>query len=149
MMTTTANDKPLAAEGPFHPGWVARLVIGATLSFVIAIRWLGQMADPPKPLNDPAMRNLLTLIFSFIALLTAWIWICYRSGFPLLTRRLVFFGSFAAIGVGFGAFRFVEFSGSMVPRFAPRWSAAKPEQNLGKLESNSASAPIDLASTSP
>src|SRR3954469_17527675 len=118
-MSTTTTDTPLPSNAHSRRGWIARLVIAVTLSFVVAIRLLGQMADPPKPLNDPALRNLLTLIFSFIALLTAWSWISFRSRFSPLVRRLVFLGAFAAIGAGFATFRFVEFSGSMVPHFAP------------------------------
>ena len=89
-MSAAAKDTPLSANSPSHRGWVARLIIVVTLLFVVAIRLLGQMTDPPKPLNDPALRNLLTLIFSFIALLTAWIWISFRSRYPLLVRRLSF-----------------------------------------------------------
>src|SRR5262245_17048048 len=136
-MSAAAKDTPLPANSRSSRGWVARLIIVVTLLFVVAIRLMGQMTDPPKPLNDPALRNLLTLIFSFIALLTAWIWVSFRSRFPLLVRRLSFVGAFAAIGAGLAMFRFVEFSGSMVPRFAPRWSAARPEQNLGQVESGS------------
>src|SRR5947209_14068777 len=145
-MSAAAKDTSATANSPSHRGWIERLIIAVMLSFVFAIRLVGQMTDPPKPLNDPAMRNLLTLIFSFFALLTAWIWISFRSHYPLLVRRLVFIGPFAAIAIGIGTFRFVEFSGSMVPHFAPRWDAGRPEKRLGKVESKIDSAPIDLAS---
>src|SRR4051794_33648302 len=148
-MSAAVNDTSPAVKIRPHRGWIERLIIVVMLLFVVAIRLTGQMTDPPKPLNDPALRNLLTLIFSFIALVTAWIWISFRSHYPLLMRRLVFIGPFAAIAIGIGAFRFVEFSGSMVPHFAPRWHAGRPEKSLGKLESNTDKAPIDLASTSP
>src|SRR6266850_1266197 len=131
------------------PGWIAQLIIAVTLSFVIAVRLLGRMNDPPRPLNDPALCNLLTLIFTFVAALTAWIWFCFRSGYSLVARRAVFWGTFVTIGSALAAFRFIEFSGSMVPRFAPRWQAASPDQQLGKLELTPADAPIDLATTTP
>src|SRR5436309_8271876 len=111
-MSAAVNDTSPAVKIRPHRGWIERLIIVVMLSFIFAIRLTGQMADPPKPLNDPAMRNLLTLIFSFFALLTAWIWFSFRSHFPLLVRRLVFVGPFAAIAIGIGTFRFVEFSGS-------------------------------------
>ena len=148
-MSAAAKETSHPANSPSHRGWIARLIMVVMLLFVVAIRLMGRMADPPKPLNDPALRNLLTLIFSFFALLTAWIWISFRSYYPPLVRRLVFVGPFAAIAIGIGTFRFVEFSGSMVPRFAPRWVADKPEKSLGKVESKTDAAPIDLASTSP
>jgi len=147
-MSAATKDTSHPVSSASHRGWIARLIIVVTLLFVVAIRLMGRMEDPPKPLNDPALRNLLTLIFSFFALLTAWIWNSFRSQYPPLVRRLVFVGPFAAIALGVGMFRFVEFTGSMVPRFAPRWSAGRPEKSLGKVESNNDSARIDLASTS-
>src|SRR3954467_15379224 len=131
-MSAATKDTSPPASSASHRGWVERLIIAVTLLFVVAIRLMGQMEDPPKPLNDPALRNLLTLVFSFFALLTAWIWISFRSHYPPLVRRLVFLGPFAAIAIGIGTFRFVEFSGSMVPHFAPRWHAGRPEKSLGK-----------------
>src|SRR5262249_19560886 len=139
------RSSPTAA---LFPGWIARLIIAVTLSFVVVIRLLGRTQDPPRPLNDPAMCNLLTLIFTFVAALTAWIWFCFWSGYSLRARRVVFFGTFAVIAAAFGLFRFIEFSGSMVPRFAPRWQAAAPDRQLGQLDLTPAAA-IDIATTSP
>jgi outer membrane protein assembly factor BamB len=141
----TQTDAPDA----YFPGWIARLIIAVTLSFVVLIRVLGRTADPPFPLNDPAVCNLLTLVFSFVAALTAWIWFCFRSGYSLSARRTVFVGTFVAIGGMLAVFRYREVSGSMVPTFTPRWTTPAPDQELGKLETNPTATPIDLLTTTP
>jgi outer membrane protein assembly factor BamB len=91
----------------------------------------------------------LTLVFSFVAALTAWIWFCFRSGFSLAARRTVFVGTFAAIGLSIAAFRIREFSGSMVPRFAPRWTSLSSAEKLDKLPASPAARFIDLATKTP
>ena len=57
------------------------MLIGGSLLVVIALRLLARLDDPPWPVNDTGFRNILTLIFSFIAVFTAWVWLCYFSGF--------------------------------------------------------------------
>src|SRR5437868_1373591 len=120
-MSSTTSENRLSAESRRYPGWMARLVIGVTLSFLVAVRLLGRTADPPWPLNDPAICNLLTLVFAFIAALTAWTWFCFRSGFSLVARRLSFIaplvviaGMFATLRV-VGVTRLIHVSGSMMP----------------------------------
>src|SRR5438034_1743348 len=72
------------------PGWPARIVIVLMLTAVLAVRLLGRLEYPPWPLNDSALCNLLQVALLFVALLTAWAWICFRSGYPLVVRRVVF-----------------------------------------------------------
>src|SRR5947199_9466356 len=79
------------------PGRLARIVIAAALLLMVSVRLLGRLADPPRPLNDPAVCNLISLILSFVALLTTWIWFCFRSRYSLAVRRAVMFGSPAVI----------------------------------------------------
>jgi outer membrane protein assembly factor BamB len=150
-MTTESTEHPIATEPirPLFPGWISRLIIGVTLAFVVAIRLIGHTDDPPVPLNDPAIRNLLTLVFSFVAGLTAWIWFCFRSAYARAARMGMLFGTLVVIAgsiltlsvVGFS--RVLQVSGSMVPQWAPR--ATK----LGKVEMSPTAAPIDLNSTTP
>jgi outer membrane protein assembly factor BamB len=140
------NQKNPPSSAAFFPGWIARLIIAVTLSFVVVIRLLGRAEDQPFPLNDPAIRNLLTLVFTFAAGLTAWIWFCFRSSYSRAAQRTVMIGTVVVL-VGLAAmFRFREVSGSMVPTFVPRWSGSAG--NLGKLETSPAE-PIDMATTTP
>src|SRR5262245_3342234 len=145
-MSAEKTAAPAEASSGYFPGWIGRLVIAVTLSFVVLIRVLGRTNDPPVPLNDPAVCNLLTLVFSFVAALTAWLWLCFRSALPLPVRRTVFIATLVLIAAGLitlrvaGLNRFIHFSGSMVPQ----WNRAAKE--LGSLEVTPAE-PIDLTTT--
>jgi outer membrane protein assembly factor BamB len=148
MIADSTKPSPVAAPS-FFPGWITRLIIAVMLILIVVVRWVGQMQDPPVPLNDPAIRNLLTLVFSFLAGLTAWIWFCFLSSYSLAARRAAFVGTFVALGLLFAGLRFREFSGSMVPTFVPRWSEAAPDLELGHPQITAAATPIDLATTTP
>jgi outer membrane protein assembly factor BamB len=145
-MTAEKTAAPAEASPGYFPGWIGRLVIAVTLSFVVLIRVLGRTNDPPFPLNDPAVCNLLTLIFSFVAALTAWLWLCFRSALSWPVRRTVFIATIVLIAGALitlrvaGISRFIHVSGSMVPQ----WKRAARE--LGSLEVSPA-APIDLTTT--
>src|SRR5262249_33825559 len=94
-----------------------------------------------------AICNLLTLVFTFVASLTAWIWLVFRSGYSRRLRMSALAGPFAALVVLFGAFRFVEVSGSMVPRFEPRWQSAAPDHRLKDFATERARSSVDLQTT--
>jgi outer membrane protein assembly factor BamB len=134
---------------PRFPGWIARLVIAVPLGCVLAIRLLGRQEDPPVPLGDPALRNLLTLLFCFVSGLTAWLWFCFRSGYSVRSRRLVFVGSLLVIVGFFATFRYREVTGSMVPSFDLRWSPSNSDRELSRLEGIAADERVDLVSSTP
>jgi outer membrane protein assembly factor BamB len=133
---------------PLFPGWTGRLLIGGSLLMILLLRLVARIEEPPWPFDDPALRNLLTIGFSVIAVITGWSWVCFFSGFSLLVRRLVLLGSLVLVGSFIGLFRFVEFSGAMVPRWTPRWMAIH-DRALGKVESPAAAAQVDLTTTTP
>jgi outer membrane protein assembly factor BamB len=117
-----------------------------SLFVVIAIRLLSRLDDPPYPLNDVGFRNVLTLIFSFVAVFTAWIWLCFFSGFSRLVRVLVGLATFVVLGVAIATLRIAEVDGSMVPRFVPVWSAVH-DRALDRIDDKAAAAEIDLTTT--
>src|SRR5262245_54593245 len=137
-MAETEQTEKQISRGEYFPGWFGRIVIGGALIVVVAIRLLGNLESPPWPLGDSGVLNLLTLIFSFIALLTTWIWFCFISGYRLVARRVVMVVPIVLVGVFFAVFRLADVSGSMVPRFVPRWSAV-PDRSLKQVESQMAS----------
>jgi outer membrane protein assembly factor BamB len=137
------------AERPLFPGWIARLVIGLMVCLVVAIRLLARTSDPPRPLNDPAIVNILTLIFSFVAVLALWVWFVFRSGYSQRARYVVLAAPVVLVPALFGLFRLVEVSGSMVPRFEPRWRPRSPDAQLGKIEAGGERAVADLQTTTP
>ena len=56
-----------AAVAPGSPGWIARVVIGLALIVAVLARLAGRLDDPPYPLDDSAIRNLIALISCFVA----------------------------------------------------------------------------------
>jgi outer membrane protein assembly factor BamB len=141
----------MAESRPLYPGWPVRIIIAASLALLVVVRLLQRLDDRPWPLQDAAVGNILTWVFSFIALLTAWIWFSFLSGFPLLVRRVVMIAALLPVVLLaplVGIFRLEEVSGSMVPRFVLRWSAVHDRQ-LGKVETPPETQAIDLATATP
>ncbi len=127
------------------PGKIVWSFIGAALVLVVSVRLMG-LVDIPWPLGDPAFRNILTLIFAFIAVATAWVWFVFFSGYSAAARRWTFLGTLLAVAISVGMFRLVEVNGSMVPSFAVRWLWRPPDHKLEKWEANPAGA-IDLTTS--
>jgi outer membrane protein assembly factor BamB len=122
---------------------IAGGIICVAIALLVMVR-LFSLFDMPFPLDDPAVRNLLTLIFGFVAVATAWVWVVYFSAFSLRARRWLFFGTIGAIAVAVAMFRIVEFTGSMLPTFAFRWGWLSPDHKLDHL-TLTPKEPIDLA----
>ena len=132
----------------YVPGWFGRLVIAVSLLALVVVQLLSRLQEPPFPLNDPAISNILTLIFSFSALLAVWIWFCFFSAYGKRAQRIVLVLPAVLIGLVLLILRPVGFSGSMVPRFVPRWSAGH-NPVLGDADLRPASQKTDLLTTTP
>jgi outer membrane protein assembly factor BamB len=114
---------------------------------ILAARLAARLDDPPRPFNQPANVNIATLVFSFVALATLWIWACLLSGFSKAIRRRLLGFSALAFAAFLVSFRYEGVSGDMLPRFVPRWAPASDEQ-VGKVEAQPHPA-IDLSTTTP
>lgn len=134
-----------AATSPF-PRWL-RWTVALSLGTVLLVRVVGRMSDPPGPLNDSAVRNILTWIGLFVAFVCTWWWLSFRSPLRPGWRRLAMVLPLAAVLLFFALFRIVEVSGGLVPRFAWRWQPPA-DQLLGRVEPT-AGATADLATTTP
>src|SRR5437763_14901604 len=74
-----------AANGLALPGLIARVIVAVGLACATAVLAIGRLDDPPFPLDDPAIRNLVVLSSCFAAGFALWLWFCFRSSF---SRRL-------------------------------------------------------------
>jgi outer membrane protein assembly factor BamB len=138
-----AKDRGTAAR---YPGWAGRIIIALALVCAAVGRLAGRLEDPPFPLDDPAVRMLITLISCFIAGLTAWTWFCFRSDYPRRVRLGVVAGTvliFATLMGVFAALGFprLEFSGNLVPRLASR------EHDAASFKGKSSGHKADLTTT--
>src|SRR3954467_10497672 len=119
-MASESTEQRRPAVAGLMPGRFAWAFIGAAVILVVTVRLMG-LVDLPWPLGDPAFRNILTLIFAFIAVATAWVWLVFFSGYSPGARRWTFVGTLGVVVVAIAMFRLVEVTGSMVPSFAVRW----------------------------
>ncbi|MDX1944373.1 MAG: PQQ-binding-like beta-propeller repeat protein [Pirellulaceae bacterium] len=135
---------------PLFPGWFARLLIAGPLLLVVLIRGLHGLENPPRPLNDSGLVNLLTLVFTGIAIITLLVWFCFRSGYSVPIRRGALGGVMALGLLFFACFRITDASGGMVFSVEPRWlpTADQRDAALPKPEPAIATG-IDLQTTTP
>src|SRR5262245_13961651 len=108
----------------YYPGWFGQAVIAISLVLIIVVRIIGRSPDPPFPLNDPAIGNLLVLLFGFIAVVTTWIWFCFQSHYSMSARRVVLIAPVVMVALMLGTVwvvgfnRIFELDGSMGLRLA-------------------------------
>jgi outer membrane protein assembly factor BamB len=140
----SAGKNPVAVAR--YPAWIARIVIVVALILIVLVGLAGRMDDPPVPLDDPAIRNLIMLISGIGVGLTAWFWFCFRSTYPRRLRLGVAAGTALAIValvgvvVALGLTRLVQFSGSLAPRLATR----EHDASLFAMESSSRQANLSV-----
>ena len=148
-MTKQAFAKMDGEKAARSPGWGARIIIALTLILAVLVRLAGRMDDPPFPLDDPAIRNLLMLSACFAASLAVWSWFCFRSSYPRRLRLGVALGtafvvlSLVAAIATLGFTRVLHFSGSLVPRLAIR------ERDTALLPGKSFTGQADLNAATP
>src|SRR2546421_10580407 len=118
-MNSESVQQERPADARLVPGRFAWGFIGAALILVLVVRLMG-LVDLPWPLGDPAFRNILTLIFAFIAVATAWVWFVFFSGYSISARKWTFIGTLAAVAMAGGALRLGEGTGSVGAAVAVR-----------------------------
>src|SRR5262245_46574649 len=139
-----------ALPRPLFPGWIVRSIIGLALLAIVVMRLLMRLEDPPRPFSDVAFCNIMTLVLGFIAALTAWIWISFRSALPPLVKLLVRLSPVVLVALFapfVGLLRLEEVNGDMIPRFVPRWTPTH-DRTLAEIAPPAAAAKtIDLKTT--
>ena len=148
-MTKPVIARETSAAAGWYRDWIARILIAFALSLAVAVQLAGRLDDPPPPLDDPAIRNLITYFSCFVAVLTAWFWFCFGSHYSRRLRLGVAAGTALALVALIGTAaklrlrKVLHFSGSLVPRL-----------ELGSRETESftnavATKVADFSSTTP
>jgi outer membrane protein assembly factor BamB len=145
---TVPAQKPTERKRRLFPGWPTRIIIALMLLVVLLVQVMRRGVDPPPPFDDPAKCNLMTIAATLVSLITIWVWACFFSGLGALVQRLLIVGTLVVIVAFFTAFRFVEVTGNMIPRYEPRWVAAG-DWTLGRIETPAEAKRIDLRTTTP
>ena len=97
-------------------------------------------------LGDRAFENVALLVVIFIAAICGLCWFSLHSGYSKMVRGLVPFSVVVAIVIASLTLRIEKLSGTLVPKFVPRWSKS-PDQLLDDpMQVDSA---VDLKRTTP
>jgi len=135
-----AGGKPLAAGGkPLWPPvrvWITVASLAAA-TLLIRFEWLEPFAGS---IVDQAVRNIITLVLCFSALVAVVVWFLRESGHSPAVKRGVVGGLLAAVAFAAAMLRIERVSGDLVPEFAFRWSPSRD-----RLLARPAPTPADVA----
>jgi len=113
-----AGPRPLA---PPRRVWIAVASLSAAVALVRG-GWLEPIAGG---VVDQAVRNIISLILCFSALMTVLLWFLRESGHRSTVKRAVLGGLLGAVALGAAVLRIERVSGDLVPEFAFRWNPSR------------------------
>jgi outer membrane protein assembly factor BamB len=125
-MRPSKRSRTIAAAAP-RPLWPPRrvLVSLASLATAIVLVRAGLLESVVGSIVDQAVRNIITLILAFAALMSLLVWFVRESGHPTWLKQMVFGGLLGLVVVAAGTLRIERVSGDLVPEFAWRWAPAR------------------------
>jgi len=115
---------PAAGDRPLWPPrrvWITLASLAAA-TLLIRFEWLEPLAGS---IVDQAVRNIITLVLSFSALVALLAWFLRESGHPPGWKRGVVAALAALVALGLATLRIERVSGDLVPEFAFRWSPSR------------------------
>lgn len=121
----------------YLPEWRVWGVIAFCLCSIALVRWLT---------DDPSAFHIVTLIGSLVSGLSLATWFLHFSAYPLPARRVASLTIVLTLVALVACVRVERFSGSLLPRFALRWSQ-KPDERL--QQPNPLIRPVDLTRSTP
>lgn len=101
--------------------WIAVASLAAAVAMVRA-GWLEPIVGG---IVDQAVRNIITLILCFSALMTFMLWFLRESGHALAVKRAVIGCLLGAVALGAAVLRIERVSGDLVPEFTFRWNPSR------------------------
>ena len=116
-----ASDADLRPLSPPRRVWIALASLAAAVAMVRA-GWLEPIVGG---IVDQAVRNIITLILCFSALMTLVLWFLRESGHAPTVKRAVLGGLLGAVALGAAVLRIERVSGDLVPEFAFRWNPSR------------------------
>ncbi len=119
--------KSAAAPTAPRPLWPPRRVVVSLLSLATATVLVraGLLEPIVGGIVDQAVRNIISLILCFSALMSLLVWFVRESGHAARVKKAVVGGLLAAVALGLAMLRIERVSGDLVPEFAWRWSASR------------------------
>lgn len=111
----------------------------ASLAAAAALVRLGLLEPLIGGIVDAAVRNIITLILAFSAVVSVLGWFLFQSGHSGRLKRGVAIGLLAAVGLACAVLRIERVSGDLVPEFMFRWSPSR-DRTLPKAAATAAGA---------
>ena len=121
-----APSPPRAAsiQRPLSPP--RRVFVGlASLATASVMVCLGLLEPLVGGIVDAAVRNIITLILGFSAVMSVLIWFLVESGHPWRLKRAVGLGLLGIVAAACAIFRIERVSGDLVPQLVFRWSPSR------------------------
>ena len=127
-----------AAPRPLVPPARVFVTLASLATATVLVR-MGLLEPLVGGIVDAAVRNIISLILSFSALMALVGWFLFQSGHPAGRKRAVALGLLAAVGLACAVFRIERVSGDLVPQLAFRW-APSPDRLLPRAAAPAAEA---------
>jgi outer membrane protein assembly factor BamB len=122
------------------------LVSLASLATATVLVRAGMLESVVGSIVDQAVRNIITLILMFAALMSLLLWFVRESGHATALKQMLLGGLLGAVVVAAGMLRIERVSGDLVPQFVWRWAPSRDRL----LASRPAAAPAaDAAAWEP
>lgn len=118
----------------------------ASLAAAATLVRLGLLEQLIGGIVDAAVRNIITLILAFSALVSLLGWFLFQSGHSGRLKRGVAVGLLAAVGLACAVLRIERVSGDLVPEFMFRWSPSR-DRTLPKAATTATAAAGAWAAT--
>jgi len=154
MSKSTRRSKKQRSGGSVDPAplsearslWPPRRLIVSLCSLAAAAAMVraGLLESVVGGIVDGAVRNIITLILGFSALMSAVLWFVRESGHRSTWKRGLAFGLLGLVALGVATLRIERVSGDLVPEF--RWAWQKSRDTL---LARPAAAPPSLSATAP
>ena len=123
----SVDPAPAAAAGSL---WPPRRLIVSLCSLAAAALMVraGLLEYVVGGIVDGAVRNIITLILCFSAVMSALLWFLRESGHALAWKQMLGYGLLGLVALGIATLRIERVSGDLVPEF--RWAWQKSRDTL-------------------
>lgn len=121
------SKKPTAAPSAPAPLWPPRRLLISICSLAAAVALVrgGWLEAVVGGVIDGAVRNIITLILSFAALMSALLWFLRESGHSAPRKRALAYALLGLVGLGLATLRIERVSGDLVPQFRFVWQKSR------------------------
>jgi outer membrane protein assembly factor BamB len=120
----------------------------ASLATAVVMVRMGLLEPLVGGIVDAAVRNIITLILAFAAVMSVLVWFLVESGHAPGLKRLVGFGLLAAVALACAVLRIERVSGDLVPQLMFRWTPSH-DRLLPASETTAAASAAAAWSESP